>query len=455
MAVNRASWDGLPAEIRRMVLDTLLHNFARIKVTVSRLADFGHMVYRNRALVRYIWFCLELEEYDCTMCAPPEEVSNVNHSDSKLVTTAFLNLVSTLSTWEPNGELLLDISAHSPSDSEHWFKYLTFEPDTPGDDCFRNRCVEQEMLAKMNNHPHRSISHCRASFRAEDALYKIFGHIMSPEHIFTYKSTYQWWQLLPSVPAVTGVLLRQQTRRRWDPFWLERMFSLFPRLHEIHYEPWRRWDDHIQETEDEDCRSLFKLLASSIVLRTLVLFENFDQKYQRSFWDCKGLRTPTLGLSQEVAKASLNLERLSASFMVEASYFFLAPKPSWKWLNMTSLALTSLLLTPTMDPAGINNMLRSAAEAAKKMTKLQTMEIWNGRKGQAMLFKYQLIGGVQPASLTCRGTVVVKKLLDSGTVIKSHGDAIHYLKLSKSGIRPVSLQQIRMEHRIREGVHNL
>ncbi|KAK1493760.1 hypothetical protein CCUS01_03061 [Colletotrichum cuscutae] len=42
------------------------HNFARIRLTPSRLANFLAMVQRNRTLVCYIWFCLELDEYDCT-----------------------------------------------------------------------------------------------------------------------------------------------------------------------------------------------------------------------------------------------------------------------------------------------------------------------------------------------------------------------------------------------------
>ena len=51
----------------------------------------------------------------------------------------------------------------------------------------------------------------------------------------------QWWQQLSLVPAVIGVLLRQQTRRRWKPTALVHMFSCFPRRQEIHYEPWREW----------------------------------------------------------------------------------------------------------------------------------------------------------------------------------------------------------------------
>lgn len=48
----------------------------------------------------------------------------------------------------------------------------------------------------------------------------------------------QWWQSLPMVPAVTGVLLRQQTRQ-WKPAALAHMFSRLPRLQEIHYESWK------------------------------------------------------------------------------------------------------------------------------------------------------------------------------------------------------------------------
>jgi hypothetical protein len=49
------------------------YNFARIKLTPSRLVNLSSMIHRNRALVGYIWFCLELDNYDCTKCAPTGE----------------------------------------------------------------------------------------------------------------------------------------------------------------------------------------------------------------------------------------------------------------------------------------------------------------------------------------------------------------------------------------------
>lgn len=87
-----STWNGLPREIRLLILKALVQdgctlsrlvtvsrewqtelerdNFARIKVTPSRLVNFESMTRRNQALVGYIWFCLELDDYDCTKCAP-------------------------------------------------------------------------------------------------------------------------------------------------------------------------------------------------------------------------------------------------------------------------------------------------------------------------------------------------------------------------------------------------
>lgn len=46
----------------------------------------------------------------------------------------------------------------------------------------------------------------------------------------------------------------------------------------------------------------------------------------------------------------------------------------------------------------------AAAAAATKMPNLETMEIWNGQVGLAMLFRYQLVGGGRPPVITWRGT---------------------------------------------------
>ena len=65
----------------------------------------------------------------------------------------------------------------------------------------------------------------------------------------------QWWDKLPSVPAVTSLLLRQQNRRRWKPRSLAHMFARFPRLQEVHYEPWMELDSLQRHTDRREyCR---------------------------------------------------------------------------------------------------------------------------------------------------------------------------------------------------------
>jgi len=81
-----------------------------------------------------------------------------------------------------------------------------------------------------------------------------------------------------------------------------------------------------------------------------------------------------------IALASLKLEHLAASFIGDASHFF-EIEPSWEWPNLISIVLTSKVLTPDENSINIGAMLQAAAVAALKMPQLETMEIWNGRKG--------------------------------------------------------------------------
>jgi hypothetical protein len=523
------TWDRLPAEIRLLIFKALMqdgctlarlatvsrewqtelerYNFARIKLTPSRLVDFSWMVHRNRALVSYIWFCLELDNYDCTKCAPTTNSFSITDTDHCPITTAFQILFSVLSTWDLNGDLILDISIYSPSDSEHWFKYLTFKPDTLGG----GGGIEQMILDKASHDPqHGWVAGFRHSAPSLTAIRKVFHGVMEEGPFDSEPSEYRWWDQLPSVPAVTSLLLRQQNRRRWKPDSLAHMFARFPRLQEVHYEPWREWDALQRDTDRREyccipvqvvaCSHLYsypiannplgyRYLFESIRrfnnnLKRLVVFENFNQQYptvmQRfqfgeDVYQCDSIRNPAPAVSRMIALASLKLEHLAASFIVDASHFF-ESEPSWEWPNLISLVLTSKVLTPDDNPIDIGAMLQAAAAAAMQMPQLETMEIWNGRKGLAALFKYQAFRDIQEARITWRGTWkltiepsiiqaweavvhrhdgwrfnLVEERLDEAA-IKSHGDAIHDLMLSSEVIRPISLQQIQIEQKALEGV---
>lgn len=225
-------------------------------------------------------------------------------------------------------------------------------------------------------------------------------------------------------------------------------------------------------------------------LKKLVIFENFNQQYPATMKrvlngveliECDSIRNATPAVGRTLALASVGLEHLAASFITDASHFF-EIDDRLEWPNLSSLVLTSKRLTPDEDPTEIGAMLRAAAAVALRMPRLETMEIWNGRKGFAALFKYQASRKYRQATITWRGTWRLTRIhMDDSVIqaweavirqydgwrlnfdqerldealINSHADAIHYLGFSSQVIRPVSLQQIRMEQKVLEGVDTM
>jgi hypothetical protein len=275
----------LPAEVKRMVLDALVKDgrelarfaavsrewqaviepetFKRIKVTSPRITELDEMTRRNRSHVRYLWLCLELERYDCDTCSPDGDNDDVpmfnSAADDLLIKTAIQSLLSVLSAWDRSSSLSLDISVYSTSDPEHWFKYLTFEPDDDKDDASSNQGYShvsrfnRAVPCEGDDARHRWDTSDFGVITAQSAVQNVFTRILGdPSGEFEYGQTdyLEWWRELPLVPAITRLLLRQQTRRRWGPEALAEMIARFPRLCELHFEPWREWDNILQDTTD-------------------------------------------------------------------------------------------------------------------------------------------------------------------------------------------------------------
>ncbi|PON23059.1 hypothetical protein TGAM01_v208064 [Trichoderma gamsii] len=475
--------DALPTEIQLLILKALVkdgytlshlaavsrdwqaeierYNFARIKLTPSRLAGFGPMVHRNRALVQYIWLCLELEEYDCTKCAPTGRLSEdemvemyaINDTTHGPITTAFENLFAVLSTWDPNGNLTLDISVYSHSDSKHWFKYLTFMPDISSDE-LGDDVIEQTTLDQVHNDPQHGWGGVSGySAPHERALHRIFHAIMDEGPFESEKLELKWWDQLPSVRVVTKLLLRQQNRRRWRPDALAHMFARFPRLEEVHYEPWREWS-FIKRDTDARYKYLFKSIQrSNFHLKRLVIFENFNQHYpafEQRFLDgvdltgCESIRIPDPDVSRIIAATSLRLEHLAASFIVDAIHFFeIEPLPVWS--NLTSLVLTSKILAPNENPIEIESLLQTAVHATLTWRATWSFAMKSTIKAWKAVMHHHYSGWTLD--------VIHERL--SGADINSHGDAIHHLNLSSQVVRPISLQQIQREQKALEGIQSV
>ncbi|VUC24435.1 unnamed protein product [Clonostachys rosea] len=476
IASTEVSWGKIPAEIWLQILKTLLldgashaklatvsrkwqaivepYNFARIKVTPARLADFNSMTYRNRHLVTYLWLCLELEEYDYLL-------NRVTNADNHLIASSFLKLFENLRSWDPHGNLTLDISIYSPSDLDNGFGYLTVESDILFSETLHRKLVEKDtrrpfvracgFIAQFNSvlskFPGEGRRAKETLVREQDALRNYSG---------MERATKLWEKVArenvqdPDNRLEPGHLI-------WQRLWTE-----------IHYEPSREGLESGQKFRDRCYRNLVQSLPST--LKRLVLFENFNQHFVSFLSDYPLIRAPCPNLSQAIAEASLNLESLSVSYLSDASLFFDAYKFSTVWPNLRSIALTSQLLRPDADIKTINGLLEKAATAALGMPKLETLEIWNGQKGVAALLRYQpsraaltwratweltisssiiqAFGNAAPSH--CGGRCDIFKELSDASLVGSHGDAIKVLKHACPILRPISLRQILTEEKFLE-----
>lgn len=167
---------------------------------------------------------------------------------------------------------------------------------------------------------------------------------------------------------------------------------------------------------------------------------------------------------------SLELHHLAVSFMVNAEDMFRKCLPTWIWPNLETLSLTSQLLRSDNERRDkIEALLCRAGNVVRQMPKMRTLVLWNGGKDHACAFIYCLERNDYP-SITWRGTWSLEMgpcIIESwqnvastfpscrldirkehiGETLRSHGDAIYYLRLPLQVVDPASLWQIRREAR--------
>jgi hypothetical protein len=242
----------LPTEVRLLIVSCLRHDgcslarlsavshewrhiiepliFSRIILTPSRLPMFNLIAHRMRRLIRSIWLRIDLEHDMLSDAA----------ANSELIRAVFKSLLTTLSSWGPSeGGLTLDISTLTPADSAPCFAHIPRKPDLT-----LRECKGDQELGR--------IVPALAPPTAE-LLEEAFDFLLDGDD---KPLAAVGEQLLPSVPVVTSVVLRQQNRLRCMPFDLGQILSRMPRLQQIHYEPWRQWDQEDQEMLD-DCKDSF------------------------------------------------------------------------------------------------------------------------------------------------------------------------------------------------------
>ncbi|KAJ2979932.1 hypothetical protein NUW58_g7077 [Xylaria curta] len=185
-----------PATLTRQQQNEIEHsNFEHIKLTLWNLPEFHLMTYDNRAQVRCISLSLQLEGDSGHLWEnSPYNKRSPRTTDNCIVTTAIHDLFWMLRSWEPQGQLNLEIEIHSAS--------------------------------------RKSLDSSETALAPVDRV--ILGN---DAHIY-FNEAYEkyWWQTLPEAPAVTSLLLKVRHNRTWKPATLDNLVSRLPNLEEFRYE---------------------------------------------------------------------------------------------------------------------------------------------------------------------------------------------------------------------------
>ncbi|CCT72520.1 uncharacterized protein FFUJ_12397 [Fusarium fujikuroi IMI 58289] len=289
-------------------------------------------------------------------------------------------------------------------------------------------------------------------------------------------------QRCPSVEAVTKFLRPRQCRRRFKPDTLSCILERLPQLEEISLETWDVSEIYGFNCVEMCATSLFLQPDSFRNVKSMTVFQDRNEyfnavarhhiaEFQRRIQPQSRPTPPDKVpwhrpvLARELAVASLSLENLSLSFLVDAVDFFGQCRENWLWADLRSLTLTSRLLTCEGDSFKMHGLLKTVAQMAKRMPKLERLTVWNGGANEACAFTYrkqrltasvtwQAKGGTQlnPAVYRdwenlhseCFFEVEEK---DTWPLITSHAAAIMCLGLEHV-VNDVSLRQMQLENSI-------
>ncbi|KAI1458447.1 hypothetical protein F4805DRAFT_424584 [Annulohypoxylon moriforme] len=195
-AVLSTETSAQPAALTRQRQNDIEHsNFQHIQLTLWNLPEFHLMTHDNRAQVRCISLSLQLEGDSHHLWeASPHNKRSPRITDNCIVTTAMHDLFWMLSSWEPQGQLNLEIEIYSSSRK-------------PLDS-------------------------------SETALDPADQVILGNDAGAFYNEAYEkyWWQTLPEAPAVTSLLLKVRHDRAWKPATLDNLVSRLPNIEEFLYE---------------------------------------------------------------------------------------------------------------------------------------------------------------------------------------------------------------------------
>ncbi|KAL7914050.1 hypothetical protein GGI35DRAFT_490387 [Trichoderma velutinum] len=434
--------------------------YARLTLSQYCLQDFRVLMHRQRDMVRYLWLRFRLTPYDCFTCSHWMPTPSQNGEIVRLA-TAVGQLFHILSQWELHGSgIAFEISATNPCDLEHHFKgniYLDANSEEIED--MRTNGVPHDLAHGWWNGQ-------LVTLPPQAALAKL--------ELLCSRAMQTRFQL--SVPVITGLVLRRTTRCVIRPALFEVILACLPNLRHFTYEIWRVNTSFESEYMwDMYYRFIVKICLPKS-LESFTIFEDFNEVFNRIHASSRAnpsselIRTPSSSISFELANRSQALEKVSASYLVDAVQFFGHINDNWTWDRLTSLSLTCQLLNDSANWEQIVELLSKVGIICQRMPKLRLLNIWHGMKGTACAFKYRrldhraVIVWCGTWELTIERNIVRAwqkvALLHIGfgacilvgsyqrlnpDDIRSHAAAIRLLGLAEQVIHPASLEEIDRE----------
>ncbi|UPK90729.1 hypothetical protein LCI18_001664 [Fusarium solani-melongenae] len=384
----------LPNEIRQQIITEAARHSPRGHLAavckewqpLIEKKTFESLVYvtrRREHLVKRVCLSIELVRYKCRYCPIGADEWSYLARSNQIFSKSLTGLFSQLRGWT-SGDLTLEINAYSPSDSDHFFQGY-YVGDPAEDEAFGDpRTFDDER--------HDISPDGRAAPQERD-MTEVYGMMGESMHF------------LHRVRVVKRLLIRRQCRRQFTTGLLSVLFAALPALEHIHYEPWRMIDEDFQDSRWYPGKNMpFSTIISRHLprnLRALTLFEDFNEDFFPGPVVSK--RIPNAQTAQALVVASLKLEHVSASFMVDAQDFFNASQACRhqpRWRNLEFLALTSRLVDLSDKDLGLTNLLYEAGRFALGAPRLRTMLLWYGCKKQARAFVYKR----DDTSITWHGT---------------------------------------------------
>ncbi|KAI1419382.1 hypothetical protein F5Y12DRAFT_793975 [Xylaria sp. FL1777] len=512
-----SQWQALPLEIKHMILEiVLLHSskrhqksayaivskewqtffekriFHRLVLRQSSIVKFGQLIqHRRRELLQHLWLRIELPKYHRN-ASEMRETNSEKTKNNQIVTKAVWQLLKILTSWEKDDtRLTLELSVHSPSDSEYYLSDYCLDRDIyPRVD--DEDCAYEEFYAHMSlKRRYYQVYDADGSYRQLQS-HRIFAR--SLELVKTRGKAG-----LPSVQVVKRLLIRRQYVCSFSPDTLLEIIRSLSGLESISLEADTVFKDGFGG-------KLGEYLQSTNSLKTLSIFDENDRLRLRR--KSRNKLHPSLGVA--LANDSCLLEHLSIAFAIDAKDFFhdfwpgdppVASPAERHWLNprtadsailksaqtlyraadekwpaLRSLALTSALLRPDSPRSTINALLQAAANAALQMPNLRLLEIWNYDKDLdfVYIFQYRRFGSNGCPTITSSNTWgynlephvvsswsnvsnkhggrdirVQEQDIDlEGLCSKSYGSVVNHLQLRRLVLQPVSRCQLIWEAEI-------